>query len=402
MNNGHLIRSLDDVFNDPDASKLLSSKPKVKTMSYDPLVEGFKEIIAWVNEHDGNEPQKLRDPAQIKQRSLASRLKGIREDPERREILKPYDTLGLLEDNKEVSNLENTVKKEKKDFSSLDDVLNDDSILFKETDHQVTDSKIFDTKKLKKIQRERENSPEVVSQRKAMKNFAKYQVLFKKVQSEIASGKRELVPFKNYEILPQHFYVLKGQLLYIDEIGDEVALNDNSQRKTDARMHVIYENGTENNPTRNGLAASLYGRQGRIVTDIEKNSVSENVDYITGYVYVLESLSENTQIKSIEDDHPLYKVGFTSGSINTRIANAENESTYLYAPVKLVEEIKVINLNAEALETALHHALAEYRLDVDIKLGNGKVVEPREWFITSLDNIEQVVNQIIAKLQMAE
>lgn len=41
-------------------------------------------------------------------------------------------------------------------------------------------------------------------------NFAKYVPLFKQVQADIASGKRQLRPFKNYEILLHHFYVLKG------------------------------------------------------------------------------------------------------------------------------------------------------------------------------------------------
>ena len=71
---------------------MLASKPKHTPVSYDPTVEGFQEITDWVIAHDGNEPQKLRDPSQMKQRKLASRLKGIREDPERRNLLMPYDT----------------------------------------------------------------------------------------------------------------------------------------------------------------------------------------------------------------------------------------------------------------------------------------------------------------------
>ncbi|PKX60390.1 GIY-YIG nuclease family protein, partial [Latilactobacillus sakei] len=97
--------------------------------------------------------------------------------------------------------------------------------------------------------------------------------------------------------------------------------------------------------------------------------------------------------------HPLYKVGFTTGSVQTRIANAENESTYLYGPVQLVGEIKVVNLQAEALETALHHALAQYQLDVDITAANGRIVKPREWFVVDLDIIQDVVQRIVTRLQ---
>ena len=164
-------------------------------------------------------------------------------------------------------------------------------------------------------------------------------------------------------------------------------------------MHVIYDNGTENNPTRNGLASSLYGRQGRIVTEVEHGIELTSDDHVTGFIYILESLSDNPQIKRIQADHPLYKVGFTTGSVQTRIANAENESTYLYGPVQLVGEIKVVNLQAEALETALHHALAQYQLDVDITAANGRIVKPREWFVVDLDIIQDVVQRIVTRLQ---
>ena len=399
MDNQSLIRSLDDIFNDPDAMSLLASKPKHTPVSYDLTVERFQEITDWVIAHDGNEPQKLQDPSQMRQRKLASRLKGIREDPERRDILMPYDTAGLLTVHEDNPALNDIVRNEKHNFSSLDDILSDDSILFKKSDQQAASSKLFDTKKLNEIQREQENRPEVISQRKPMKKFSQYADMFQQVQAEIASGQRQLRPFKNYALLSKHFYVLKGQLLYIDEIGEEIKLDDNSNRKTDARMHVIYDNGTENNPTRNGLASSLYGRQGRTVTEVEHGIELTSDDHVTGVIYILESLSDNPQIKRIQAEYPLYKVGFTTGSVQSRIANAENESTYLYGPVRLVGEIEVVNLKAEALETALHLALAEYQLDVDITAANGRIVKPREWFRVDTATIQTAVQSIMIRLK---
>ena len=109
-------------------------------------------------------------------------------------------------------------------------------------------------------------------------------------------------------------------------------------------------------------------------------------------------MSDNPQIKQIQAEHPLYKVGFTTGSVQARIANAENESTYLYGPVRLVGEIKVVNLKTEVLETALHHALAEYQLDVDITAANGRIVKPREWFAVDFNTIFEVSQRIVARL----
>lgn len=56
--NNQTIHSLEDVFNDPEASELLAPKPKKKVVSTDSDVENFKEIQEWVKQHDGKEPEK--------------------------------------------------------------------------------------------------------------------------------------------------------------------------------------------------------------------------------------------------------------------------------------------------------------------------------------------------------
>lgn len=399
------IRSLEDIFNDPAADELLA-KPKKKPETYDPEVEKFKEIIAWIKDHNGKEPEKTTDLNRLGERKLASHLKGIRNDPERIELLKPYDELGLLKTEDQELSLKEKVSYEKKTFNSLDDILNDDSALF-DNSGTTLNSKLFDTGSLNAYKKSQENVPKNKSKRKAMDNFNQYRPMFKKVQAELTSGKRHLVRYGDNKLKLHGFYVLKGQLLYIESIGDEFKNNTRSEADTDARLHVIYDNGTENYPLRNGLIASLYGSKkrgggGKIVTDPDDEFKFSADDQITGYIYVLKSLSNNADVKRIQEDHPLYKVGFTSGTVERRIANAENESTYLYGPVKIVAEYQVINLNPEALETALHHALAQYRLDVDIKAGNGKIIHPREWFVVDLDTITDIIAEIMSKLQMSE
>lgn len=403
IDNSRPIRSLNDIFNDPAADELLI-KPKKKQVTYDPEVEKFKEIENWVKKHNGKEPEKTTDLSRLGERKLASRLKGIREDPERIELLKPYDKLGLLKQEDQNVSLKEKVSHEKMTFNSLDDILNDDSALF-DNSGQSLNSKLFDTGSLNAFKKSQENVAKNKSKRKTMDDFNKYRPMFKKVQAELTSGKRHLVRYGNNKLKLHGFYVLKRQLMYIESIGSEFKNNNRSDTDTDARLHVIYDNGTENFPLRNGLIASLYGSKqrgggGKIVTEPDDKFEFGADDQITGYVYVLKSLSNNADVKRIQEDHPLYKVGFTSGTVERRIANAENESTYLYGPVKVVAEYQVINLNPEALETALHHALAQYRLDVDIKAGNGKIIHPREWFIVNLNTINNLVSKIISKLQM--
>lgn len=72
----------------------------------------------------------------------------------------------------------------------------------------------------------------------------------------------------------------------------------------------------------------------------------------------------------------MYKVVYTTGSAEKSIANVENEQIYLYGLVKICEEFQVSNLTSEALETVIYHVLANYRLDVDIKAPNGKLIHP--------------------------
>ena len=403
IDNSRPIRSLNDIFNDPAADELLI-KPKKKQVTYDPEVEKFKEIENWVKKHNGKEPEKTTDLSRLGERKLASRLKGIREDPERIELLKPYDKLGLLKQEDQNVSLKEKVSKEKMSFNSLDDILNDNSILF-DNSGSTLNSKLFDTGSLNKYKKLQENKPENKSKRKAMEGFSKYKPLFEEVQKDLTSGRRHLARYENNKLQLHHFYVLNGQLLYIESIGSEFKNKTRSEADTDARLHVIYENGTENYPLRNGLIASLYGSRkrgvyGKAVTEPDDKFEFSADDQVTGYVYVLKSLSNNADVKRIQEDHPLYKVGFTSGTVERRIANAENESTYLYGPVKVVAEYQVINLNPEALETALHHALTQYRLDVDIRAGNGKIIHPRDWFIVDLNTINNLVSQSISKLQI--
>lgn len=64
------FKNLNDIFNDSDFEHLIAPlKPKKKIVT-DHEVEKFLEIIDWVRENNGQEPQKSRN---IKERSLFSR-----------------------------------------------------------------------------------------------------------------------------------------------------------------------------------------------------------------------------------------------------------------------------------------------------------------------------------------
>ena len=77
-------------------------------------------------------------------------------------------------------------------------------------------------------------------------------------------------------------------------------------------------------------------------------------DKETGHIYVLKFLSEKDKISSISN---LYKIGFSSNSVKERIRNAENDPTYLMAPVKLVSSWMCYNMNTMKFEQLIQRFL---------------------------------------------
>lgn len=368
-------RSIDEIINSSLFDEITAKPNKTPKVQYDLEAEKFLEIVNFVKEH-GREPYKV--PTDLTERSLASRLIGIRKDPERIEYLKQYDDVGLLE----------TKQEEIPKISSIEDILNSGST---ELLGDNTASSIFDTSSLPKVT----TMPEYVAKRKKIKDFTKYEQLFKKCHKELTEGKRKIVTFKNeQDIHSDSFYILKGVLLYVETVGERKKIKG----KTNARLRCIFENGTESDMLLRSLAAELY-KHGRRVTDNE-DTLLDNVredDISTGYIYVLKSLSTDPQIRSIEN---LYKVGFTSGSVENRIRNAENESTYLYAPVKIVTTYQVYNMNGSKFENTIHHALANYNLDVSIQGPNGKMIVPKEWFVVTLEKLQEVIDEIVMMVNL--
>ncbi len=129
------------------------------------------------------------------------------------------------------------------------------------------------------------------------------------------------------------------------------------------------------------LATELYkDESGRRILNSRDDLFSETAqvkeeDEATGYIYVLRSLSENPQIKEIEN---LYKIGFSNQPVKLRIQNATNEPTYLMADVRQVSEFQTYNLNPQKLEMLLHTFFAESCLNFDIVDNKGKRHTPRE------------------------
>lgn len=365
MDKDDLLKLIED-----DDLGLLNVKPKQSAAATadERLIASFTQINQFVTVN-GREPESGKG---IQEHQLYARLNGIRESVEKMEALTNLDEHGLL-------NIQ------RKEISSIDDIFDDDDlgILGNEAESIFT---------LQHVSKET-TMPDYVASRKPCNDFETFEAKFIQCQADLKAGKRKLWPFKNeQQIQKGYFFVLKGVLLYIAEVGDA----ETSNGKKNARLRCIFENETESDMLLRSLSAELY-KDGRRVTEHEDHlldgfsNVTEE-DEATGYIYVLRSLSTKPEIQEINN---LYKIGFSTVPVEQRIKNAENEPTYLMALVHIVEAYQCYNMNPQKLEQLLHTFFGSSCLNIDIFDGDGQRHTPREWFIAPLDIIEQTIHFVL-------
>lgn len=236
-----------------------------------------------------------------------------------------------------------------------------------------------------------------VAQRKLCKNFDAYKPLFDKVHQELREGKRSLVKInKTATLAAGRYYYVSGQMLLLEKIGE---LKKSSNFLPDARTRCVYENGTESDILLQTLRKSVVG-DGYAISELQQETESQffnnsdiaSDDKVTGYIYVLSSLSDNPDIKTEKN---LYKIGFTTDRVEDRIANAEKEPTYLMAPVKIVASYKVVNMNSQKFEDLVHQLLKPVQFQVSVFDDKGIEHEPQEWFIVPLPVVDVIIQKIM-------
>ena len=367
-----------------DPLGLLEIKPKISsTISADErLVASFAEITAFRQQHD-REPTASRD---IGERRLYSRLKGLRDNPEKAAALAGFDQFALLA---EVS------VQEQEEVYTVDDILGDDPLgLLDDADEETDLADIFRLVNVPKSVA----APDFIAKRKQCKEFAQFEPLFKQVHADLLTKKATTRPFTSgRHIVPDAFFLVQGMLVYIANKGKEERKNFGN---VNARLYCVFENGTESNMLLRSLAAALWKDEHSrqiIAADqmemFEKTGKIEANDEATGYIYVLKSLSEDPRIADIEH---LYKIGFSSQPVEQRIQNAPQEPTYLMADVRLVTEFKTYNLNPQKMELLLHTFFAKACLNLDVFDDAGKRHTPREWFVVPMHVIEAAVQLLLS------
>ena len=367
MDNDALRKLIDD-----DDLGLLDVKPIQSGIlsEEERLIEKFYKITDFISAND-REP--IKDPSNMQEAQLAMSLEGIRKSPEKIKVLQALDEFGLL------------APPEVPD--SIEDIFEDDDLGILSEDSSAAD--IFNLRHVS----ERIDMPDYIAHREVCKDFDQFEGTFKACHQDLRNGKRQLLQFANEQQIQQgQFFVLKGVMAYVASVGEK----ENKGGKVNARLRCIFENGTESAMLLRSLARELY-KDGRRVTEHEDKLIDElegikKEDSQTGYIYVLKSLSSQP---GIADQPDLYKIGYSSSSVEERIKNAKDEPTYLMAPVQIVTSFECYNLNPQKLELILHKFFGQVCLEVDVFDHNGKRHTPREWFIAPLAVIEEAIRLVI-------
>ena len=347
----------------------------LRTPREERIIAGFEDIQKFVSEH-GRVPQHSEE-GDIFERLYAVRLQRLRELPEAADLLADLDTGGLLTGN---------------DFAPASEDLDDDALL-------AALGITVEASPLTELKHVRSNAErkaaEDIANRKRCEDFETFKPLFEKVQRELESGERETRPFElKAEIQKGRFFIVEGQKAYVAEMGEQT-LTD--QGRTDARLRVIFDNGTESNMLMRSLQRALNkDESGRRITESVAGPLfadaPEEGDSTTGTIYVLRSKSDHPMVA--ENRELVHKIGVTTLGVEKRIAGAQLQPTFLMAPVEVVATYELYNINQPRLENLIHRIFGSAQLDIEIADRFGRPVIPREWFLVPLFVIDEAVQKI--------
>jgi hypothetical protein len=354
-------------------------KASTHTALEERLIAGFEDILRFVEAH-GRSPQHGED-RDIFERLYAVRLDRLRAMPEARALLGPMDSTGLLD-----VPMTAAVNADELDDASL---LADLSV---ETQDET------DITRLRHVPTYAERvAAEEIANRTRCEDFETFKPLFEKVQRELKSGERRVLKLEERsldEIRQGTYFIVGGQTAYIAEEKDEFK-TDYGRR--DMRLRVVYDNGTESEVLQRSLQRALHrDKVARLISDPLAGplfgAAMDAEDIESGTIYVLRSQSAHPFVA--EHRELIHKIGVTGGKVETRIAGAKDQSTYLLAGVEVVATYKLAHINRTKLENLFHRILAPAQLDLTIEDRFGKPVKPREWFLVPLSVIDDVVQRI--------
>lgn len=347
------------------------------------IIAAFEEIQSFVNEH-GHLPNHGEEK-DIFERLYAIRLDQIRKKEDYKKLLKDLDHQNLLEED-----LDN-------DSGELEN-LDDDELLAKLGIDQEEENSITNLKHVRS--RAEKKAAEEIANRTPCEDFENFEPLFEEVKKDIDSGYRSTIRFRKdagftkTTMKQSLFLIVGGQVAYIAEVGESFKAPNGED---DARLRVIYANGTESNILLRSLIRAMYKDEtSRFITNPDTGPLfsgegSED-DQMSGTIYVLRSYSNHPLV--LKNRELVHKIGVTGNDVKKRIANAKNDPTFLMADVEIIASYKLANISRTKLENIIHRFFSTSNLDIQIKDRFGKPVKVKEWFLVPIFIIDEMVDKI--------
>ena len=347
------------------------------------IISGFEEIQRFVEKH-GRAPQHG-EGRDIFERLYAVRLDRLRALEECRTLLAPLDHQGLLSGAK---------------IAVAPTEAIDEDELMAELAGTAGDSGITELRHVRASTEKR--AAEEIANRTVCEDFDSFKPLFERVQRDLKSGVRQALSvdrmdeIKLAEIQPGQFFIVGGQIAYVAEVGEDFRTEYD---RRDSRLRVIYDNGTESNLLARSFQRSLYPDKenaGRIITNPDAGPLfaeeHDADDLASGTIYVLRSKSDNPIVTANRE--VLHKIGVTGGRVETRLANASLDPTFLMADVEVIATYELFNINRIKLENLVHRVFDSAQMEIEILDRFGNPVKPREWFLVPLFIINEAVERI--------
>ncbi len=374
-------KELERIFEDPLLADVVA--PRKRTTSSDRLIAGFQEIIDFY-ERNGRLPEDIGE-----EKSLYHKWKGILKKEVSVQRCRPFDILGILpQESQVVKEPEVRCQREMTEEETLEAILNDPLLSDVQTGEDVD---LFDVPEYMRQRLEARKEAEYIGKRIPCEDFDKYVDNFKEIQSGLKTGKYKLVKFSESMLKVGCYFVEQGMVGYLAAFEYE---GKNNNGRKDGRTRVIYENGSEADIKFRTITKNLAVDGYSIIDcsdltdeEFEQKFTLSDKDIESGTIYVLRSKSTRPEIAAIKN---LYKIGFTVTSVESRIANAKNEPTYLCADVEVVATWKVYNVKSSTFESLIHKLFGNARLQVIV---DGH--HPKEWFIVPFPIIEQAIINMV-------
>lgn len=331
----------------------------------------FEEIVNFVRK-EGREPEIKKG---IRERSLAKRLAEFRTNPEKTAAVRDLDVLNLLPHVEEET------------WSNSDEELL----------AQLASNDIFDTS----ILPQRKAQPDYVANRKPCKEFEKFRPLFEQCHSDLEYNNRHIIRITGshaqQSIGVGTYALIYGLLAYVAAVDEEFVTQGADRKIKNRRMRVIFENGKECDMLRRSFESALY-RDGFLISEYDEKELvlhaEEDEQKIEprGFIYILRSASTKPDIAAIPN---LFKIGVSTTSVEERIKNAKNETTYLMDDVKIVQTFACYDINVRKLESLIHRFFAICQVDLDVTDKDGFICHPHEWYSVPISVIQQAISMIV-------